>query len=292
MTLLDDDDIKTTSGQKESEVQEVKLPQKKNLIPRETIINKAHTQVDGETINIKIRYGNIITPKIKGKYQNLPDAKYKDMLEDFLCSDEGVLFYHPTEQQIDKISEETKEYIKKENAKVDDAEGGITVTSKPKPKEDKLVEKPQTPSRPQQGEQPQVKEEPQPSPKTEPPQPKKEEPKPEVKPDDIMATNNEVYLEAIREETLKSQEKELLEKAEQLKKEREQNEKILALERELEKERKKSTNKIEKLTQQVLTSNEDKNISIDRMLLKATSICLIISSCLIGILIFLGLINR
>ena len=240
------------------------------LIPRETIIKQAHTMVNGKNINIDIHYGNYITPPINGKYQTLPDEKYKNVLEEFLNSQEGIKYKHPTEQEIDRVSKETKKFIDQ----LKDANENI----KPEqtiPKQDQQEKKQNINSKKPEGEQPQ--------------QDNRESTlnKPTIQAFDIKSTNKDVYLEAIKEESLKIQESELKEKAEQIKKDREQRQKIQKLEQELEAEKKKANKSVEKLTRKVLIQNEDKDITIDRALLKIVSICLILSTVMMGILIFL-----
>ena len=251
--------------------------QRIELTPRVTLIKQDHKTVNCENININIYYGNYITPPINGKYQSLPDEKYKRTLEDFLNSNEGIRFKHPTEQEIDRVSKETKKYIEelkvKENVK---PEQTPVKQNKQEPQQDTAIKK-------QQGEQP--KQEPASVAEQTKPEPVPE--KPVVLASDIKSTKEDVYLEAIREETLKSQEAELKEKAEQIKKDREQRQRIQKLEQELEAEKKKANKSVEKLTRKVLIQNEDKDIAIDRALLKIVSICLILSTVMMGILIFL-----
>jgi len=73
---------------------------------------------NGKFIRFSIYYGNLSMPPVDGEYIHLPSDKYRELLDQFLNSEEGKEFEKPSEEEINAacLAVLNKE-VEKENAR-------------------------------------------------------------------------------------------------------------------------------------------------------------------------------
>lgn len=83
----------------------------KKLVPGETVIKELKGTVQGKYGVFHVYYGNYVYPNYNGMDRIRDSKTYRDMVEDFLNSDEGKEYECPTEEEFIKAEEEVKNRI-------------------------------------------------------------------------------------------------------------------------------------------------------------------------------------
>ena len=74
----------------------------KKLEPGKTKIGQIPGKDDnGNVCFFEVFYGNFLTPPVNGKYKSLKEPKYRELLANFLQSEEGLNYETPTEAEIE-----------------------------------------------------------------------------------------------------------------------------------------------------------------------------------------------
>lgn len=81
------------------------MPIEKKLEPKKTKIGvqTAKNPVTGEVTEFEVLYGNWTLPEVKGMSLHLPDAKYTEILNDFLKSADGESYLVPSDEELEAL---------------------------------------------------------------------------------------------------------------------------------------------------------------------------------------------
>lgn len=86
---------------------------KLQLVPGETLIGTKTGKIGGEFRELDIYYGNYVLPLIRNNFLVLKKDEYLRMLNGFLDSEEGQIYEHPSEEQIEQSFVDAQQLQKK-----------------------------------------------------------------------------------------------------------------------------------------------------------------------------------